>query len=349
MRARKLPSGKYNARAYLGRDEAGKAIHKSFTADTASAAIALASAYENRYKNKVFRNSLSAGMDAFIRSKVSVLSPSTIAEYASRSRTLKKQFKTVCNKSMIAITSDDLNDVVRAFMEPHDPFKENNHAPVIASPKTVQNYFRFLSAVFKFHGLTLPPVDLPKKIRPEIYVPTKEEMDRLLAEVRGTDMYVPVLLAAFAPLRRGEIAALKYPEDFDGNIIHVHAATVTDRNGRIQTKAPKTFSSDRKILLNDEIIDAIKEQGYVTKLTADQMTDKFIRALRRAGLPHFRFHDLRHFCISYLHSIGVPDAYIMQRSGHSTDATLKRVYRHTIADQSEIMQNKALEGFQSFF
>lgn len=348
MKARRLPSGSYRAVAYLGRDDQGKVIQKVFTAPDAATAVALAKAHEARFKDRVTRSSLSKSMDAFIRSKEAVLSPSTVASYVSMSRTLKEQFPRLVRKNLVSITSDDLADMVASMRSVHDPYNHSNLKPRCSSVKTVTNYVRFISSVFKYKGLPMPPVDLPQKERPEIYVPTKKEIMTLLDEVRDSELYIPVALAAFGPLRRGEIVALKYPDDFSGNVIHIHAAVVKDRRNRLLVKSPKTYSSDRRVPVNQWIIDAIADRGYVTKLDIAQITDMFARAVKRAGLPHFRFHDLRHFCISYLHSIGVPDAYIMQRSGHSTDATLKRVYRHTIADQSEAMTARTLSAFDSF-
>lgn len=39
---------------------------------------------------------------------------------------------------------------------------------------------------------------------------------------------------------------------------------------------------------------------------------RFTDILKKVGLPHFRFHDLRHYCASIRHALGIPDAYIMQ-------------------------------------
>ncbi len=61
---------------------------------------------------------------------------------------------------------------------------------------------------------------LKKKVRPDIYVPSDAEIKQLLSSVAGTDMELPVLLAAFGPMRRGEICALS-SEDISGNIVHV--------------------------------------------------------------------------------------------------------------------------------
>lgn len=53
--------------------------------------------------------------------------------------------------------------------------------------------------------------------------------------------------------------------------------------------------------------------GRLIKATPDQITHRFLRAIKSSGLPPFRFHDLRHYAASIMHAIGVPDQYIMQR------------------------------------
>ena len=122
-----------------------------------------------------------------------------------------------------------------------------------------------------------------------------------------------------------------------------------DEKNRFKRKSPKTPGSNRRIEMPSFVIDAIKDQGYVTKLNLNQITSDFPRILKRAGLPAFRFHDLRHYCVSTLHAQGVPDAYIMQRGGWSTDGVLKKVYRHTLADQEKANAEKALSHFEAVF
>ena len=69
--------------------------------------------------------------------------------------------------------------------------------------------------------------------------------------------------------------------------------------------------------------------------------------MERAGIPHFRFHDLRHYCASVQHALGVPDAYIMQRGGWGNDRVLKEVYRHALKDKVSEMDDKANNYFES--
>ena len=146
-------------------------------------------------------------------------------------------------------------------------------------------------------------------------------------------MEIPVLLAAFGPLRRSEICALSV-DDIDGNVIHVRNAIVPDENGNYVTKGTKTYDSDRYIPMSHDIIEKIQKQGYVTKIQNTHIiTSRFERIVNKIGCKGVRFHDLRHWCASFLHAQGVPDQYIMARGGWKTDAVMKAVYRHELASE----------------
>lgn len=349
MKATKLPSGNYRAVAYLGTDATGKMIRKSFTASDAKHAVALASAFEDQYRHVVENNSFDAAMDKFIRSRSTTLSPSTVRDYMSFSRVLRASYPAFCGRAIISITGDNIRVLIADMQATHAPRHRLQKQPRAAAPKTIKNYVGFISAVFRHAGVPMPHVELPERIIPDIYVPTDDEVRTLLDAARDTDMYVPVLLAAFAPLRRGEICALKYPRDFQGNIIHVRESIADTGSGNLHRKQPKTPFSNRLIEMPDFVIAPIRQQGFVTKLTPGQITSRFPHVLRAAGLPPFRFHDLRHYCVSTLHAQGVPDAYIMKRGGWSTDSVLKRVYRHTLADMDAAHTKKALQHFDDIF
>ena len=97
----------------------------------------------------------------------------------------------------------------------------------------------FLSAVLGIYrpDFTLR-TDLPNKVRPSIYVPTDKEVETLIKRVSGTQMEIPVLLAAFGPMRRSEICALT-SDQIDGNIVHVDRAIVLNENYQWVIKKPK--------------------------------------------------------------------------------------------------------------
>ncbi|WP_157837576.1 site-specific integrase [Kineothrix alysoides] len=214
------------------------------------------------------------------------------------------------------------------------------------SPKTVRNMHGLLSAVPnvyrpEFHLNT----SLPQKVKPKFYIPTDDDVKILLQHVNDEEMMIAILLAAFGPMRRSGICALE-STDIKDKIIHVENALVMDENKKWVTKKTKSFAGDRFIPLPDFILEKIKgKKGRIIQINPSQVSDRFIDIQRASGLPHFRFHDLRHYCASIQHAMGIPDAYIMQRGGWGSDAVLKQVYRHALSDQEIKMNNIANTHF----
>ena len=98
----------------------------------------------------------------------------------------------------------------------------------------------------------------------------------------------------------------------------------------------------------DFVIERIQGiEGRVVKCTPNQLTRRFQRAIQFSGLPHFRFHDLRHYSASFMHAIGIPDSYIMERGGWQTDNVMKTVYRHTLNDRVKEMNRKVNAEFNT--
>jgi integrase len=61
----------------------------------------------------------------------------------------------------------------------------------------------------------------------------------------------------------------------------------------------------------------------------------FQRLLKKAGLPHFRFHDLRHSCATILLAAGVPPKVIQEQLGHSQISTTMNIYAHVMPSLRE--------------
>lgn len=85
----------------------------------------------------------------------------------------------------------------------------------------------------------------------------------------------------------------------------------------------------------------------IVNLLPFQISNHFDRVLKKADLPHFRFHDLRHYSASIQHALGIPDAYIMQRGGWGNDGVLKEVYRHVMEEKTAEMNRKANDHFSN--
>ena len=96
----------------------------------------------------------------------------------------------------------------------------------------------------------------------------------------------------------------------------------------------------------DYIINKLPKRGKVVNLNPKQLSTRFSNALDDLGLYHFRFHDLRHYAASVMHALGVPDQYIMERGGWSSDGTLKRIYRNVMIDYKAKFTNKMIQHFE---
>ena len=157
------------------------------------------------------------------------------------------------------------------------------------------------------------------------------------------------MLGAFGGLRRGEICALTM-QDIDGDYISITKSMVKAPDRSWVVKSPKTPRSVRRVLLPHFVVERIHAQGYVTHLLPCNISDRFWKTQLRLGIERpYCFHSLRHYSASYLHSIGIPDAYIMERGGWSTPHVMQKVYRHALADKVDPMALKAVSAFQQTF
>lgn len=312
----KLPSGSFRVQVFDYRDADGKKHYKSFTAPTKAEAQYLAAQWKTqRTEEKKYSITLYEAVTKYIDTKRNVLSPSTILGYE---RMQKNYLKEIGIKRLGELTNTDLQILISTLSKD-------------LSPKTVRNVYGLVSAALDMFAPGFQvKVTLPAKKKAELYCPSDKDISILLKHIKGTELELAVLLAAFGPLRRGEICALE-DTDIHGNVISVSKSIVLGPDHEWCVKQPKTYGSYRDIEFPDFVIEKLKGiEGRIIKSTPDAISERFARALVKAGLPHFRFHDLRHYSASIMHAIGVPDQYILQRGGWSSDNVMKSVYRNTI-------------------
>lgn len=347
--AKKLPSGSWRCQVFSGFEETilpdgtrkKKRIYKSFTDPDPSLkgkrkceAAAAAWAVEKEMQSPKTSLTFGQALDDYIEKRSAVLSPATIREYK---RQRKHDFSLLENKRVPEITQADIQLAM-------------NTAAIDHSPKTVRNMHGLISAVLNVYRPDFRlKTDLPKKVRPKIYVPSDDELKRILIYAKETDpeMEIAILLAAFGPMRRGEISALD-SDHIHGNIVHVEFSMALDEHNHWIIKRPKSYAGDRYIDYPAFVIDKFSNRkGPIVLLDPAKITNRFESILRHAGVPHFRFHDLRHYSASIQHALGIPDAYIMQRGGWGNDGVLKSVYRHVMEEQAIENSSKINSYFEN--
>lgn len=349
MEARKLPSGSWRCRVYSHTEDVlqpdgsikQKKVYKSFTCDDTSQkgkrkCEKMAAEWAENKESNVRNKDLTFGdaLDEYIRLRSSVLSPGTIREY-KRSRNADLQG--LMNMSIYKITQNDIQ-------------KEINKEALSHSPKSVKNMHGLVSAVFDIYRPDFRlKTKLPEKVRPKINIPSENDIKKLLHVVKDTELEIPVLLAAFGPMRRGEICALD-SDHIKGNIVHVEYSMTINENNEWVKKRPKSYAGDRYIVFPDFVIDKLKTfDGKVTELNPASVSNRFKRLLKRHNIANFRFHDLRHYSASMLHAMDVPDQYIMQRGGWASDAVLKQVYRHVLEEEAKKQNDRINERFSELY
>lgn len=332
-KAIKLPSGKWQCRGY---NNVLKKQRK-FSADTKREAERLAAVFAGETKESIIDSTtFLEAAESYIANRSAVLSPSTIAGYT---RMLSVDLVPLHDVYITDITSEFLQKLINDTARTH---RQKSSSPRTISAKTIKNRYCFITAVVRsvIPGATFS-VDIPKRVRPVLLMPSDDEIKRLLDYVEGTEMEVPLLLALFGPLRRGEICALN-ADHINGNVVHVQYAIAEGEGGSLHRKGPKTAAGDRYITFPDFVIEKLPKEGPVTSLSPNAISSRMPHIMKRIGLP-YTFHQLRHWSVSYLHRQGLSDQEILDRAGWESTAIFREVYRHGVKGE-----DRAAAAFNQF-
>lgn len=346
---KQLPSGAWHCKVNLGKDDNGKTAYLSITDfDYNVVVLRAAEAKADRKKEKRDKASaktsmsLREAMEKYITSKDAVLSPTTVSTYQDY---IRNAFTDIQDHDICEITQEMIQISV-------------NIAAATRSPKTIRNYHGFLSAVFGVYrpDMTLRTT-LPQKIVTEIVIPTEDEIKRLMDAASGTPMEIPVLLAACCGMRRSEIAALTWKDiDFNKGTIRIKEALVYDKDNDLVEKTTKRTASTRTIRMFPIVEDALRrhkdetgaKDGHIT-IEPDRITHRFEHLLNKAGCPHYRFHDLRHYTVSVMLSLNVPIKYVSSFVGHSSTRMVETVYGHIMASKKTSVEEQMQDYFSAVF
>jgi integrase len=81
-------------------------------------------------------------------------------------------------------------------------------------------------------------------------------------------------------------------------------------------------------------------------ISVDKLLRHFKALLEKAGLPHMRFHDLRHSAATILLTMGVHPKVVQELLGHSTIAMTMDTYSHLLPSMQKDAANKMDTAFQ---
>lgn len=242
------------------------------------------------------------------------------------------------------------------------------------SPQTVVHIHRLLGKALRdavrkdlLQRSPVERVDPPRVERQEMKVLNPEQINKLVKAAEGTVFHIPVVLAVYTGMRRGEILGLKWSDiSLQGRMLSVRRTLEQTESG-LRLKEPKSAKSRRLVVLSSRLVEILqkhqKEQQKLKDLIGrdyndadlvcareggsfiepDYISDNFRSVVKRAGLPYIRFHDLRHTHATLLLGQGIHPKIVSERLGHSTISITLDTYSHVLPT----IQKDAVDKFDN--
>jgi integrase len=206
-------------------------------------------------------------------------------------------------------------------------------------------------------------VELPQNVRYESTFYNAKQLQDLFKAFQGDELLPLVKITALYGLRRSELLGLQWDSiDFERKTMTIRH-TVSKVTEVVAKDKTKNASSRRSFPLTAEA-EAIfrrakeleqqnraafgreyQENSYIFKwpdghpYSPDYISHHFAKVLKKHGLPHIRFHELRHSCASMLLDMGFTLKDVQEWLGHSDIKMTANIYAHldtarknTIAD-----------------
>ncbi len=207
-------------------------------------------------------------------------------------------------------------------------------------------------------------IALPSGRPPPIKPLDFDQACALLVAVDGHRLAALYRLAINLGMRQGEILGLTWDAlDLDAGTIRVYQQLRRVRNGNdtreFVLQTTKTRAGERLLQLDEDLVMVLREHRrvqqeeaalrrkqwknvlnlvFVTETGApihiSDLTKHFKSALKRAGLPVIRFHDLRHTAATLMLANGVSLVTVSKILGHSSPAITATIYAHAL-DESK--------------
>lgn len=291
-------------------------------------------------------------LELWIQTKKTTISPNTYEFYNNCSHMM---FKEIGDKKARKLKPEHIELMVNKVVE-------NGFTST-----TARHYYNVLNNAYNWaitRGYVVKNpcvlVSKPKKAKKEMKVYDDEQLHKLLNRIKNMSCYIPVMLASTTGMRLAEVCGLTWDcVDLEKGFIEVKKQ-LQEVNGMLELTALKTAGSNRKIILLDYTINALKvlkekqeeNKSYlgnkyskvdyvVCKNDGNPYAPSYVgRNYRRVlkdykiceelGIPIIRFHDLRHTHATLMLKANINPKIVADRLGHSTVKMTLDTYSHIL-------------------
>lgn len=319
-------------------------------------------AFEQTYAEQIAQNKKPASdipiydyMCAYYKKIEKNIQKSTAESYRGMINGRIRRYFTARNELTVgSITAKDIEDFYEWMFE----------SGVVAN--TVIHYHTVLHSAFKrafkdglIDSNPFGRIDRPKKNKFTGENYSEEELISMLGLIRGDIIYPAVMLAGGLGLRRSEALGARWSRiDWDKKTVLLDTKIIEYKaNGKTviePVEEMKNKSSRRTLPLPEPVLEMLSEEkekqslyrkmfkgSYNRKyddfvcvnelgelIRPSYVTQHFSDLLKKYGLRHIRFHDLRHTFTSVLIGQDVPLINVSNFLGHSDLSTTANIYAH---------------------
>ena len=272
-------------------------------------------------------------------------------------------------KTSLKLTDVKTEDLQRYFDEKAEHGRKDGKGGL--SPRSLKLHRNILSQALKAavkDGLILMNpceyVVLPPSVRYEAGYYTAEQLQRLFDATRDDPLCLLIRITAIYGLRRSEVLGIKWDSiDYDAGRLTIRhtVVKVTETVAKDKTKNASSFRSFPLVPEACAIFDRAKaEQTENRKLfgaeyiqsdyvftwpdgrpfSPDYVSHHFSDVLKKNGLPHIRFHELRHSCASLLLNQGFNLKDVQEWMGHADIKMTANIYGHLDVARKQQMADR---------
>jgi site-specific recombinase XerD len=229
------------------------------------------------------------------------------------------------------------------------------------------NIHKALAGAVRLNIIAYNPADrveLPKKQKFKAKTYNDQQLKNLVVAAKGNPIEAAVVITSYLGLRRSEVLGLKWSAiDLKSKTLVIQTTVVRTKK-IIKKDTTKNKSSHRTLPMPDGLVkylielmnrqdqdkllygDCYSNNDWVCKkedgtpITPTGLSYYYKKLLEDNGLPHIRFHDLRHSTASILINAGCELYEIKELLGHSQIATTVDIYGHLDFKAKQRMASK---------